>query len=199
MATEEKDRLDRSECAASARMSADRDIEKVIDEEKAGDNESNLNDSNSSAFQGDSVGSTSNRPVSDVEKAAADGVNVTDSKADDEYPHGIKLAMLLLSIYLSVFLVALDRTIIATALPQITNHFKSFADIGWVSPSPIGHPSYPDYDLTLTSKVQCRVLAPNDCIPALLREDVHLLLSKMDFHEPCHDLRGRFCRLRRRT
>ena len=199
MGAEEKDQLDRSECAASARISAKRHVEKAIDEEKAGDDESDLSDSNNTALQGDSVGSTSNRPVSDVEKAAADGVNVTDSKADDEYPHGIKLAMLLLSIYLSVFLVALDRTIIATALPQITNHFKSFSDIGWVNLSPIWHPSYLDHDLTLTSKVQCRVLAPDDCIPALLREDVHLLLSKMDFHEPRRDLRGRFCRLRRRT
>lgn len=49
----------------------------------------------------------------------------------ESYPQGIKLASILLSIYLSIFLVALDRTIIATALPQITDEFKSFADIGW--------------------------------------------------------------------
>jgi hypothetical protein len=49
-----------------------------------------------------------------------------------EYPTGLKLATLLLSIYLSIFLVALDRTIIATAIPQITDHFQSFDDIGWV-------------------------------------------------------------------
>lgn len=48
------------------------------------------------------------------------------------YPKGLKLASILLSIYLSVFLVALDRTIIATALPKITDEFNSFGDIGWV-------------------------------------------------------------------
>merc|ERR1712000_244530 len=47
------------------------------------------------------------------------------------YPKGLKLASILLSIYLSVFLVALDRTIIATALPKITDEFNSFGDIGW--------------------------------------------------------------------
>ncbi|KAH0832807.1 hypothetical protein AYO21_00294 [Fonsecaea monophora] len=49
----------------------------------------------------------------------------------EKYPTGIKLGLILLSIYLSVFLVALDRTIIATALPKITDKFQSFADVGW--------------------------------------------------------------------
>ena len=62
------------------------------------------------------------------------GIQRSDTKSSrpEDYPHGIKLVMMLLSIYLSIFLVALDRTIIATALPQITDHFHSFADIGWV-------------------------------------------------------------------
>lgn len=51
----------------------------------------------------------------------------------EEYPSGVKLFLLLTSIYLAVFLVALDRTIIATALPVITDHFHSIDDIGWVS------------------------------------------------------------------
>lgn len=51
----------------------------------------------------------------------------------EEYPHGLKLVLYLMSIYLTVFLVALDRTIIATALPVITDKFQSFGDIGWVS------------------------------------------------------------------
>lgn len=50
----------------------------------------------------------------------------------ESYPQGLKLVLLLLSIYLSIFLVALDRTIIATALPKITDQFKSFGDTGWV-------------------------------------------------------------------
>lgn len=50
----------------------------------------------------------------------------------ENYPHGLRLAGILLSVFLSVFLVALDRTIIATALPKITDKFNSFGDVGWV-------------------------------------------------------------------
>ena len=53
----------------------------------------------------------------------------------ENYPTGVKLALILAAIYFSVFLVALDRTIIATAIPRITDDFHSFDDIGWVCPS----------------------------------------------------------------
>lgn len=39
--------------------------------------------------------------------------------------------LIILSVYLSFFLVALDRMIIATAIPAITNTFQSIEDIGW--------------------------------------------------------------------
>ena len=73
--------------------------------------------------------------VKENEKSGAeengDALERTTSKIEN-YPTGPKLAVILLSIYLSVFLVALDRTIIATALPSITNKFHSFGDVGWV-------------------------------------------------------------------
>ncbi|KAJ7250375.1 DHA14-like major facilitator [Mycena rebaudengoi] len=56
------------------------------------------------------------------EKVEADGV---------EYPEGLKLALITVALCLSVFLVALDNTIIATAIPKITDQFKSLDDIGW--------------------------------------------------------------------
>jgi len=34
-------------------------------------------------------------------------------------------------VYLSMFLVALDRTIIGTAIPKITDDFHSINDVGW--------------------------------------------------------------------
>ncbi|KAJ7663449.1 major facilitator superfamily domain-containing protein [Mycena rosella] len=52
-------------------------------------------------------------------------------QAGDDFPHGIKLALLTLALCLSVFLVALDNTIIATAIPKITDQFKSLDDVGW--------------------------------------------------------------------
>ncbi|KAJ7470762.1 major facilitator superfamily-domain-containing protein [Mycena latifolia] len=48
-----------------------------------------------------------------------------------EFPHGIRLALLTLALILSIFLVALDNTILSVAIPQITDHFKSLDDVGW--------------------------------------------------------------------
>jgi hypothetical protein len=44
---------------------------------------------------------------------------------------GLKLVTLVIALCLAVFLVALDQTIIATAIPKITDHFDSISDIGW--------------------------------------------------------------------
>lgn len=70
-------------------------------------------------------------------------------KLDDEneYPTGAKLTIITISLCLSVFLMALvslfpivghcisnsaqDNTIIATAIPKITDHFEALDDVGW--------------------------------------------------------------------
>jgi hypothetical protein len=44
---------------------------------------------------------------------------------DIVYPNAAKTAVIMLCLYLSMFLVALDRTIIATAIPRITDDFHS--------------------------------------------------------------------------
>jgi hypothetical protein len=59
---------------------------------------------------------------------------VEDAKLEDEeivYPTGLVLAAIVLALCLAVFLVALDQTIIATAIPRITDKFHSVKDIGW--------------------------------------------------------------------
>lgn len=55
------------------------------------------------------------------------------SKAESEfeYPSMKKAMVVMIGLYLAIFLVALDRTIIGTAIPSITNEFHSFDDIGW--------------------------------------------------------------------
>ncbi|KAF2469248.1 major facilitator superfamily transporter [Lindgomyces ingoldianus] len=55
------------------------------------------------------------------------------AEKDDEtqYPGPAAVALLMLAISLAMFLVSLDRTIVATAVPRITDQFKSFGDIGW--------------------------------------------------------------------
>ncbi|KAJ4378293.1 hypothetical protein N0V86_005993 [Didymella sp. IMI 355093] len=53
--------------------------------------------------------------------------------SDGPYPSLPKTILIMLSLYVSIFLVALDRTILGPAIPSITNQFNSLADIGWYS------------------------------------------------------------------
>ncbi|KAJ7124545.1 major facilitator superfamily protein [Mycena epipterygia] len=55
----------------------------------------------------------------------------TPAVFEPEYPTGLRLGLLLFALAISVFLVALDNTIIATAVPKITDHFNSLDDVGW--------------------------------------------------------------------
>ncbi|KAI8960439.1 MFS general substrate transporter [Daldinia sp. FL1419] len=57
------------------------------------------------------------------------------SEDEDEYPTGLKLHLVILSLCLAVFLVALDQTIIAPALGAITGEYGSVKDIGWYGSS----------------------------------------------------------------
>ena len=46
-------------------------------------------------------------------------VETKNEEDDIEYPHGLKLAVILGALCLAVFLVALDQTIISTAIPKM--------------------------------------------------------------------------------
>lgn len=52
-----------------------------------------------------------------------------------EYPKAMKLALIMIALCLSVFLIALDNTIISTAIPKITDQFHSINDVGWYASS----------------------------------------------------------------
>ena len=56
---------------------------------------------------------------------------------DDEsnYVQGSKLYMLTFGLFLATFVVALDNTIISTAIPRITTVFDSLDDVGWYGSS----------------------------------------------------------------
>jgi MFS family permease len=64
---------------------------------------------------------------------SSSAISVPGAEDDDdiEYPSGLKLAFIILAICLAVFLMALDNTIIATAIPKITDRFNSLGDVGW--------------------------------------------------------------------
>ena len=58
-------------------------------------------------------------------------MSVMSRIASADYPQSIALAMIVLALFVSMFLVALDMTIVGTAIPKITDEFKSLDDIGW--------------------------------------------------------------------
>ncbi|POS77905.1 major facilitator superfamily transporter [Diaporthe helianthi] len=70
-------------------------------------------------------------PNEDGDEAKND-ISLARTKTEDiVYPTGLRLALLMTSVFISMFLVALDRLIISTAIPQITDDFRSVTDIGW--------------------------------------------------------------------
>ena len=51
--------------------------------------------------------------------------------ATSDYPQAFKLTFIVVALVLSIFLVALDMTIVATAIPRITDEFHSLDQVGW--------------------------------------------------------------------
>ncbi|KAK3631965.1 MFS sugar transporter [Elasticomyces elasticus] len=47
------------------------------------------------------------------------------------YPKAMQLTLITIALCLSVFCMALDNTIISTAIPRITDEFKAIDDVGW--------------------------------------------------------------------
>ncbi|KIW13259.1 hypothetical protein PV08_08446 [Exophiala spinifera] len=63
---------------------------------------------------------------------ALDEAACSDDENDlTQYPGLLRLALIVVGICLSVFVISLDRSIITTAIPDITSRFHSSADIGW--------------------------------------------------------------------
>jgi len=65
---------------------------------------------------------------------ASENPNIVDDSDDNlphEYPNAPQLAVIVIGLCLAVFLVALDNTIIATAIPKISDDFQALNDIGW--------------------------------------------------------------------
>ena len=70
----------------------------------------------------------------EVEKISVDDAENMESvsrTATSDYPRTFKLAFIIMALVLSIFLVALDMTIVATAIPRITDEFHSLNQVGW--------------------------------------------------------------------
>ncbi|KAI6781011.1 uncharacterized protein J7T54_003153 [Emericellopsis cladophorae] len=70
-------------------------------------------------------------PVADEKRTGTPDAAHEAEEAATVYPSGLKLALIIVSLCMCVFLVALDQTIIAPALGAITAEYKSVKDIGW--------------------------------------------------------------------
>ena len=57
----------------------------------------------------------------------------SDDAKSEEYPSGTRLVFVVLALVLSIFLVSLDLTIVATAIPKITGEFHGLHDVSWYS------------------------------------------------------------------
>lgn len=86
------------------------------------------------------VGSAILDPTSDTkpdsEKPQTEQVDTQNDQDTPDYPGGLKLVLILFSLCLAIFLVALDQTIIAPALGAITAEYGSVKDIVSLLPLP---------------------------------------------------------------
>ncbi|CAD6884751.1 unnamed protein product, partial [Tilletia caries] len=90
-----------------------------------------------------STGTVTPATGADVEQQVTNPASPTDSFTDEkkqtsgsdssaeEYPTGLKFALICLACAFFLFLVAIDQTIVSTAIPVVTNQFNSFSDVGW--------------------------------------------------------------------
>lgn len=77
---------------------------------------------------------------SDKTKQVTEGVPTPQIPVENdipqtEVPPQRTVLLVMSAILMAAFLIALDRTIIATAIPRITDHFHSLGDIGWYASS----------------------------------------------------------------
>lgn len=79
-------------------------------------------------------GDTTEKSAEEPGNNAADDP-IDEQNDDSKYPGGAKLAVLAFGLCMAIFVVALDNTIIATAIPKITTVFNSLNDVGWYGSS----------------------------------------------------------------
>jgi hypothetical protein len=124
----------------------------------------------------------------------------TLSNTNDEslnHLHGVSLALMLVALSAAVFCVALDMTIIATAIPRISDDFHALQDIGWYGSA---------YLLTQCCKlnllkisIYIPLLTTNASTRPSLRQNLRTLQPQMGIHVVIILLRSRLCAMWRRA
>lgn len=75
--------------------------------------------------------SASSRRGSDTTAHSESPPDLVPSASNDEYLTGLKLWTLLFALMMTVLMIALDSSIIATAIPRITDDFHTIQNVGW--------------------------------------------------------------------
>ncbi|KAL1893965.1 hypothetical protein Sste5346_006106 [Sporothrix stenoceras] len=102
------------------RANSTTDVDTAMDEKAP----ATPNGSDREATNKDNIGTPKD---GDVEAATPPSPPVDDT----EYPTGLKLAVLVSAAIVAVFLIALDQTIVGTAIPKITDEFHGLNDVSW--------------------------------------------------------------------
>ena len=101
--------------------------EKGVIKELAGNNSKNN-------IQDGKIGEKESTTGDEAKRVATendDGPGDLSRIATADYPRAFQLAFIVVALVLSIFLVSLDMTIVATAIPRITDEFHSLNDVGW--------------------------------------------------------------------
>ncbi|KKK23522.1 hypothetical protein P175DRAFT_0499634 [Aspergillus ochraceoroseus IBT 24754] len=80
-------------------------------------------------FESSNLDSTVSAKLEEKDVTEATPEEIEDEET--EYPAKWRLALITIALCLSVFCMALDNTIIATAIPRITDQFHALDDVGW--------------------------------------------------------------------
>ncbi|MCJ1276755.1 MFS sugar transporter [Puttea exsequens] len=121
--------------ADSSRATSSIQLEKDLEKEGSTSDSSterpiSLDSSYENRAKGDPIGNNSKEKT--METTPFEEAEALEKLDDEpEYPTGAKLGIIVASLCLSVFLMALDNTIIATAIPKITDYFEALDDVGW--------------------------------------------------------------------
>ncbi|CAK7266518.1 hypothetical protein SEPCBS57363_002129 [Sporothrix epigloea] len=90
-------------------------------------------DPEKTAIENGDVTDIENEKHESIDLEAAENREYTpeDEVDESEYPTGAKLGFIVLALALSIFLMSLDFTIVATAIPKITDEFHGLSDVAW--------------------------------------------------------------------
>ncbi|KAG8863174.1 hypothetical protein FRB96_009356 [Tulasnella sp. 330] len=88
---------------------------------------------NTPTLQRESVDTKESTTYHDVESGTQSPTSLLVADATSAHLNGLKLASVLFALLLSIFLVVLDRTIVATAIPVITSDFRALAESPWIA------------------------------------------------------------------